>query len=219
MIVQAPRRRYSADVRALAPADRGRSALAVRRRRGLGYSYYDLLAQAGMESCSPMDSACVSRNAQRQNVVEDYWINNGMTQPASTPVPTITVNTDPTMAANYAAAAGAALPSGNIAQTGGSITSGGQVYSDTSLEAAQGWATPYVKAPVPVTVQPPAPKPAVTPAGSTVVQSASVPASVAAGSSWLTSAGVSVPAAVSGWPWYVWAGGGLALFLLMKGGR
>ena len=107
----------------------------VRRPRGafpgLGYSYYDLLDQAGLESCSPMDSACVSRNVQKQNAVEDYWINTGMTNPAntaSTPAPQIAVSTNAAQAQAFADAAAAALPSGNLPQTGGSITSGGSTY-------------------------------------------------------------------------------------------
>lgn len=207
-----------ADRPAVATDRRGRLFLVPPRENppgryfpGLGYDYYDLLAQAGMESCSPMDSACVSRNVQRQNAVEDYWINTGMrdSSAAGAPAPTITVNTSAQQAAQYAADAAAALPGGNIAQTGGSITTGGQTFTDTALEQAQGYATPYTRSTTTTAAKPAAvinssggsnaPAPIASPAGSFSFDS--LKASV-------TSSGV---------PWYVWAGGGLAVLLFLKG--
>jgi len=48
------------------------------RRRGtwsgLGVlNYYDLLAQANLQSCDPHDIACVSDNVAKQAAVEDFW--------------------------------------------------------------------------------------------------------------------------------------------------
>ena len=126
-----------------------RALRTLRTLRTLGYSYYDLLAQAGMESCSPMDSACVDRNQQRQAAVEDYWINTGMTSQSNTPgtpAPRIQVNTDAAQAAAYAAAAASAGATGNAPlPTGGSVTYGGTTYTDTQLEQAQGWANPFTQ--------------------------------------------------------------------------
>lgn len=54
-------------------------------RRGLGLmSYYDLLAQADLRSCSPMDVDCVARNVARQAAVEDLWVGQNMTVPDGT---------------------------------------------------------------------------------------------------------------------------------------
>lgn len=36
-------------------------------------NYYDLLAQAGLQSCDPLDSACVANDAAKQAAVETYW--------------------------------------------------------------------------------------------------------------------------------------------------
>jgi len=50
--------------------------------RGLGLGsldYYDLLAQANLQNCSPSDSVCVSNNVAKQAAVEDLWVNNYMT--------------------------------------------------------------------------------------------------------------------------------------------
>jgi hypothetical protein len=43
--------------------------------RGFGQlTYYDLLAQANLQSCDPRDSACVASNVAKQAAVEDYWV-------------------------------------------------------------------------------------------------------------------------------------------------
>jgi hypothetical protein len=186
---------------------------------GMGYDYFDLIAQSGMEQCSPMDPACVSRNVQRENAVEDYWINNGMTNPnntAGTPAPVIQVNTNAAQAAQFASDSFSAAPGGNNPQTGGSITSGGKTYTDSQLEQAQGWATPFVRAVAPVSA--PAPKP---PSGSNVINSSggnSAPpviqnAQTGAVSSLLPSLPSSIPS------YALWIGGGLLAFFALKGGR
>lgn len=43
-----------------------------------GLGYYDLLAQANLQTCNNGDSTCVANNVAKQAAVEDYWINNGM---------------------------------------------------------------------------------------------------------------------------------------------
>ncbi len=47
--------------------------------------YYGLLAQANLQDCSPMDSACVSNNVAKQAAVETLWIENYMTKPGGAP--------------------------------------------------------------------------------------------------------------------------------------
>jgi hypothetical protein len=42
---------------------------------GLGVlNYYDLLAQANLQDCAPMDSTCVSNNVAKEAAVEDLWV-------------------------------------------------------------------------------------------------------------------------------------------------
>lgn len=41
---------------------------------GMGVlDYNDLLAQANLQNCDPMDSSCVSNNVAKQAAVEDFW--------------------------------------------------------------------------------------------------------------------------------------------------
>ncbi len=52
----------------------GRRLRAIPHRRGFGtLDYNDLIAQAGLQNCNPMDSACVSNNVAKQAAVEDFW--------------------------------------------------------------------------------------------------------------------------------------------------
>jgi hypothetical protein len=184
----------------------------------MGYDYYDLLAEAGMEQCSPMDPACVSRNTQRQNAVEDYWINNGMTnqKDPNAPAPVIQVNTNAAQAAQYASDSFAAAPGGNNPQTGGSITTAGKTFTDSQLEQAQGWATPFVRAVAPVPT--PTPKP---PSGSNVINSSggnsAPPVIQNAQTGAVSSLLPSLPSSIPSYAW--WIGGGLLALFALKGGR
>jgi hypothetical protein len=64
-------------------------------RRGLGYDYYDVLAEAGgLRSCDPHDSACVARNTQVQAAAEDIWVANMNNATAGQRMPSFTVTPD-----------------------------------------------------------------------------------------------------------------------------
>lgn len=64
--------------------------------RGLGFSYYDLLAQTDREDCDPRDSACVGRNQQQVNAVQELWNSQylGKSDAQMGPVPKIDVVVD-----------------------------------------------------------------------------------------------------------------------------
>lgn len=70
------------------------------QRRGMGYGLDDLIRASGMEDCDPRDSACVDRNAQRDNAAVDQWM-TVMKDPntANLPTPTFVVNVDQSAAA------------------------------------------------------------------------------------------------------------------------
>jgi len=74
---------------------------AFHRFRGLGFSYNDLLNQAGLQNCDPRDVQCVSDNQQRQIAVEDLWTTQYMTNPntANLPTPAVTITPVDTPAA------------------------------------------------------------------------------------------------------------------------
>ncbi len=112
---------------------------------GLGFDYYDLLDQAGRESCDPKDSACVGRNQQRQVAVEDLWLTySGNSSIANQPAPTIHINTDNSQAATAAFMANQPMTSETI-QVGS-----GPVYSDAYYETLH----PTPPPPVPVAPKP-----------------------------------------------------------------
>lgn len=98
---------------------------------GLGFDYYDLLDEAGLESCSPRDEACVGRNQQRQVAVEDVWVTQYMTHgdTAGKVAPVLTVNTDNSAWATSAFLANQPMTSETIQ------IDGGPAHSDAQYEA------------------------------------------------------------------------------------
>jgi hypothetical protein len=99
---------------------------------GLGFTYWDLMAGSGEENCSPRDSACVERNTQRANAVEDLWTTQYMRDPntANMAAPKISVAVD-----SSASAADAMW--NNQPEYASSITSNGVAYDPRTLEQGQ----------------------------------------------------------------------------------
>jgi hypothetical protein len=98
------------------------------RRRGLGFTYYDLLDQAGREDCDPRDSACVNRNTQRVVAVQDLWaqyLSNPAT--ANQAAPQIKINVDTSQAAQAAFMANQPITSQTVSVGGGSAQTVGQL--------------------------------------------------------------------------------------------
>lgn len=95
------------------------------RRRGvwsgLGVlNYYDLLAQANLQDCSPMDSACVTNNVAKQAAVEDLWSQYRVTGAPDDTVLTFKPLTAAQVAENYNPADVA--HGGNVIDTRGIMT-------------------------------------------------------------------------------------------------
>jgi hypothetical protein len=78
------------------PASPYRRSLGIRGLRGLGFNYYDLLNEAGLENCDPKDTPCTMRNSEKEVAVEDLWVSQYMSHPetANQPAPQIHVNVD-----------------------------------------------------------------------------------------------------------------------------
>ena len=72
------------------------------RFTGLGYTYDDILAQAGREQCDPLDSACVARNQQRVNAAMDLYYNVLAKGDTSGAAPSVTITPDTSQAATLA---------------------------------------------------------------------------------------------------------------------
>ncbi len=176
---------------------------------GLGFTYNDLLAEAGREDCDPKDSQCVARNQERQIAVEDLWINQYMTHPetANLPTPPINLNLDTSQAAYNAFMANQPL-------TGESISVGsGPAYSVAQMERQSSPAP--VPTPVPVSAPVPISAPATTPAGKTVISSSGPTLSMPGAVTQAFQSG----GALSSIPWWGWlAGAGVAVFAL-RGSR
>ncbi len=105
--------------------------------RGLGFSYYDLLAQADLQNCDPKDIPCVAANQQKQVAVEDLWVSTYMKDPntANLAAPSIdvTANTSPGAIAAFKA---------NQPDSQATIQVGsGPTVSSAQLEA--NYSTPY----------------------------------------------------------------------------
>lgn len=169
----------------------------LRRRTGLGFTYYDLLDQAGRENCDPKDSGCVGRNQQRANAVEDLWISQYMTDPntANLQAPKIQIAVDTSEAAKNAFMANQPV--------------------EGSAYVYQGSTPTYVPPPTPAPTPVQAPVKAAAP---NVVNSAG--AQNAPGVQTMIGSGApSVGFALPDLPWYVWAGGAAAVLFMMRGGR
>ncbi len=104
------------------------------RLRGLGFNYYDLLAQADIQQCSPLDAGCVADNEAKATAAQNLWTTQYMTHPetASMPVPNIdfSVNTSGLLDSDNRPAVG---PAGTGYTT---VYVNGQAISDTALRQA-----------------------------------------------------------------------------------
>ena len=205
---------------------------ARRRFPGLGFTYNDVVSQAGFEKCSPLDFQCMARNQQRLNAITDLWaqyqFNPGT---AGAPVPKISLTLVPDAQAM------------DVAPVEAGITVNGQVLSPPSagpgvgfgVLAGQYGTNPSLN-PSPETgvsmTPPPKPKVVVNSSGgqnapATLVQAQTTPpvasdSSAAlgpvAGSGVLQSSGAGF--SLASLPWYAWAAGGVLLLLAIdKGGR
>ncbi len=174
--------------------------------RGFGtLDYYGLLAQANLEDCSPMDSACVSNNVAKQAAVEDLWVNQYMKTGAPDDVK---LSFTPQSEAEVSEFYNPSDPfnGGNVVDTRGilSVASGGKTAA---------YVPPVAGIPPLATI----PKPQ---SGNHTVINSSGPAVADSGSVWApftdSAPGGSMFSSV---PWWGWLGAaGLGLFAL-KGGR
>lgn len=98
------------------------------RLRGLGFDKFDLLAQAGVEQCSPLDADCVARNSAVSNIVENLWATQYRADPntANLPAPKLNFAVDTTRILNNQAND----PGGTGFST---VTVNGQTYGDAAL--------------------------------------------------------------------------------------
>jgi hypothetical protein len=199
-------RRQALGIMAAPFALRGRVGL-----RGFGaaptLNYYDLLAQANLQSCDPKDSACVSNNVAKQAAVEDLWVNRYMVSGA--PAGTQLTFTPQTTAQTTEFHDPLGIQ-GNVVDTSGIMTVSGGA-------GGQG-AAPYV----PPVVKPVVKAPAVVAGGSTAgsasgggVPSASLP--VITPGVLLAANGSTGGFSLSSLPWWVWAGGAAFGLYAMKG--
>ena len=171
-----------------------------------GQDYYDLLAQANLQDCDPMDSACVSNNVAKQAAVETTWVQY-MSNPNGAPDNlklTFTPQTQAQVAEFYNPQDMAY--GGNVVDTRGIETSNlappppAPVYSSTS--------TP----PKAAALQSAAP---VAGSGSpSAASSWNAPAVSAPGSCGVRASGVCIRPS-----WYVWAAGAGALLFAFGGKR
>jgi hypothetical protein len=169
--------------------------------RGMGFTYYDLLASAGQEDCDPKDSACVGRNQQRANAAEDLWISKYMTDPntANASVPNVSFVPNTSAAATQA------------------------FMNNQPVEASSYIGSTYVPPPAPAPA--PAPLPSTKPpSGSNVTNSSGgqgAPFVIQNAQTGTVSS--LLPSLSSSTPWYVWAiGAGVGIFALKSvfgGGR
>ncbi|HEY6371854.1 MAG TPA: hypothetical protein VIX37_14835 [Candidatus Sulfotelmatobacter sp.] len=106
-------------------------------------SYYDLLAEVGLQNCQPTDISCVANNASKQQDVETFWAANEV---AGVPEGTvITVNpltssqvTGPSGYYDPTYQGGNTLPSNNYTVTMPSAAAGGAVVSSSTVPASGG---------------------------------------------------------------------------------
>jgi len=101
---------------------------------GLGFNYFDLLAQADIQQCSPLDAGCVADNEAKAAAAQNLWTTQYMThaETANMPVPNIdfSVNTAGLLDSDNRPAVG---PAGTGYTT---VTVNGQQYTDTALRQA-----------------------------------------------------------------------------------
>ena len=99
------------------------------RLRGLGFDYYDLLAQANIQQCSPLDAECVASNEMKATAAQNLWTTQYMThaETANMPVPNIDFSVNPTAAINNPTASGTGYTT---------VYVNGQPISDTALRQA-----------------------------------------------------------------------------------
>ncbi len=175
-----------------------------------GLDYYGLLAQANLENCSPMDSACVSNNVAKQAAVEDLWVTQYLGHPGGAP-DDLKLTFTPQTAAQVHEFYAPDNPffGGNVTDTRGILAVG------------RGDSTPVVYQPAPV-APPVAPVAAKTPAVVTTPAAAAGKTIINSGGPNLTMPGAVTKAFEEGGifsslPWWAWlAGGGVALYA-MKG--
>ncbi len=170
---------------------------------GLGVlDYYGLLAQANLQDCDPMDSACVSNNVAKQAAVQDLWVSKYMTTGAPDDVKlTFAPQTQAEVREFYNPSD--LFWSGNVVDTRGIMTS-----------ATGGKTTPYVPPPSPPPPPPPPNQRGTNPAGKAIINSSGAQNDPTQkqvfdlGGSFISSV-----------PWWGWlAGAGVAVFAL-KGAR
>lgn len=177
--------------------------------RGMGVlDYYDLMAQAHLENCSPMDSTCVSNNVAKQAAVEDYWAAHQSTGVPDSTVLTFTPQTEAQVRENYNPAN--IFSGGNVIDTRGIM----QVSGDMGVAPGGSYLGGGV-APVSVAVAAPAAAAPKTAAGQTIINSAGV----------VQPPGIGPAVSIGGFdlssvPWWGWAvAGGAALSFAFGGGR
>jgi hypothetical protein len=183
-----------------------------RMMRGFGatLNYYDLLAQADLQKCDPMDSACVSNNVAKQAAVEDLWVNRYMVSGAPADTQLSFTPQTPQQVTEFH---DPLFIQGNVVDTRG-------IMSVSGGAGGQGAAAPYV-APV---VKPVVKAPAVVAGGSTAAGTVARGAAPAGAMPVVTPAVIgwegstSTGFSFSGLPWWVWAGGA-AFGLYAMGGR
>jgi hypothetical protein len=181
----------------------------VRGWRGFGdaapLSYYDLLAQAGLQSCDPKDSTCVSNNVAKQAAVEDLWTSKYMVTgaPAGT-----TLSFTPQTAAQVNEFYNASnVSGGDVVDTRGILSVNGAVApSSTGLTPTQFFGA--AKAPPSVAAKVPAVRAGALQPGSALVPAGESNGSLPAGSGFAFS---SIPA----WGWL--AAAGVAVFAMSRG--
>lgn len=173
------------------------------RYAGFGtLDYYGLLAQANLENCSPMDSACVSNNVAKQAAVEDLWVTKYMKTGAPDDLQ-LTFTPQTAGQVNEFYSGSDPYNSGNVVDTRGILS-----YDTASSDPVRYVppSEPSFKAALPV-----APAKTVNPAGKSIINSSGPSAAFTE---------VFQPGgAASSIPWWGWlAGAGVAVFAL-KGAR
>src|SRR5258707_1281051 len=118
---------------------------------GLGFSYYDLLNEAGLQNCDPRNEACVAGNQQIQAAVEDLWVNryesNAETSNQATPHITVTPNETPAAVQQFLE---------NLPDNQATIqVAGGPVYTVPQLETRPASSAPVATPPKPNQSVPP----------------------------------------------------------------
>jgi hypothetical protein len=204
--------------------------------RGLGFDLQDLMAQAGIQNCSPLDDACNANNESASIAVHNLWATQYQPNPATAdlPVPKISLNTNTTGFINQAPGSDGSGYT-TISVNGGApvndavyVQQANQQVAQQNLDQIRAGA-PQNAATATILSAPGVSLPGVSPAGVVQTKAATAPAPSAGatapgspnivgmlteGSPSFTIPGTSV--SVPSLPWWAWAGGAAAIAYFMS---